>query len=143
VNSRAGAQTTASKVLPSLVDTRWRSVRRAIRNAGINPGDEELHRIRIRAKRLRYAAEVASPVIGKRARKTGAAAESLQNTLGELRDSKAAEAWLKDMVAQSRLSADATFAAGVIARDQELRQERLRRQWKSDWKVVKRRRRRN
>jgi CHAD domain-containing protein len=86
---------------------------------------------------------VASPVIGKRARKTGAAAESLQNTLGELRDSKAAEAWLKDMVAQSRLSADATFAAGVIARDQELRQERLRRQWKSDWKVVKRRRRRN
>jgi CHAD domain-containing protein len=143
VNSRARAQTTASKVLPSLVDKRWRSVRRTIRKAGINPGDEELHRIRISAKRLRYAAEVSAPVIGKRARKTGAAAESLQNTLGELRDSEAAEAWLKDMVAQSRFSAEGTFAAGVIARDQELRQERLRRQWRTDWMVVRRRRRRN
>jgi hypothetical protein len=47
------------------------------------------------------------------------------------------------MVAQSRFSAEGTFAAGVIARDQELRQERLRRQWRTDWMVVRRRRRRN
>jgi CHAD domain-containing protein len=115
-------------------------VQRNIRKAGAHPDDDALHQVRIRAKRLRYAAETSMPVIGNPAERTAKAAESLQDTLGELRDSEAAEAWLKDVVKQSGLSPAATFAAGVIARDHELRQERLRQQWESDWKVVKRNR---
>jgi CHAD domain-containing protein len=130
----------AAKVLPSLLDKRWRSVRRNIRKGGAHPDEGSLHKVRIRAKRLRYAAETSAPVIGRSARKIAGAAESLQDTLGELRDSQAAEEWLVDMVKQDRLSPAGTFAAGVIARDHELRQERLRRQWESEWKAIKRNR---
>nr|MBF6557544.1 CYTH and CHAD domain-containing protein [Acidimicrobiales bacterium] len=71
----------ARKVLPRLVGQRWRALRREVRRAGPDPSDRALHRIRIRAKELRYAAESATPVIGEPARRTAMAAENVQNVL--------------------------------------------------------------
>jgi hypothetical protein len=58
----------ASEAAPPLVAKAWRRLRKAVRRAGATPPDEALHRIRIRAKRARYAAEAVKPVLGKPAR---------------------------------------------------------------------------
>ncbi|HEY6471762.1 MAG TPA: CYTH and CHAD domain-containing protein, partial [Acidimicrobiales bacterium] len=68
----------AQKDLPSVVDVPWRSLRKRVRKVGRTPSDAQLHRIRIGAKQLRYASELASPVVGKRARRTARRAEALQ-----------------------------------------------------------------
>ncbi|MEC5190869.1 MULTISPECIES: CYTH and CHAD domain-containing protein [unclassified Arthrobacter] len=49
--------------------------------------DLELHDVRKRAKRLRYAAEASAPVFGKRATALARAAEEIQEILGEHHDS--------------------------------------------------------
>ncbi|XTR52430.1 CHAD domain-containing protein [Pseudarthrobacter sp. So.54] len=49
--------------------------------------DLELHEVRKRAKRLRYAAEASAPVFGKRATAQARAAEEIQEILGEHHDS--------------------------------------------------------
>ena len=56
------AHRAADDVLPALVAARWRAVRgRQVRRAGPTLPPEQLHRIRIKAKQLRYAAEAAVP----------------------------------------------------------------------------------
>ena len=94
--AQAEAVRPAAQVLPSLVAARWRAVRRAVKRAGRHPSPSQLHRIRIKSKQLRYAAEAATPVIGKAARRTASAAEHVQTVLGEHHDAVAAEAWLRD-----------------------------------------------
>src|SRR4029077_3795665 len=54
----------ASALLPALATTPWRRLRSAVRQRGVTPADADLHRIRILAKRARYAAEAVSPVAG-------------------------------------------------------------------------------
>ena len=60
-------------VLPELGGLEWRALRRKLGKLGCHPTDHELHRTRIRAKQLRYAAEAAGPVMGRPARRTAAA----------------------------------------------------------------------
>src|SRR5438046_1073742 len=52
----------AASVLPALATTPWRRLRSAVRGLPETPTDPELHRIRILAKRARYAAEAVAPV---------------------------------------------------------------------------------
>jgi CHAD domain-containing protein len=86
---------------------------------------------------LRYAAESAAPVIGKPAQRTAAAAEQLQTTLGELHDAVQAEAWLRDKPEEPGIPAAVGFAAGMLCRDQQYEQQRLRQEWQSDWKRIR------
>ncbi len=89
-----GPDSKASSALPDLVGDQWRALRRKVRKAGRDPDDEALHEIRIRAKRLRYAAETAEPIVGKPAAKTARRAEAIQSVLGDLHDTVTAESWL-------------------------------------------------
>jgi CHAD domain-containing protein len=79
--------------------------------AGEDPTDENLHAARIRAKRVRYAAEAVSAVFGKRARAFAASAVELQDVLGEHQDAVVAGAWLREA---ARSGGDA-FVAGELA----------------------------
>ena len=133
----------SSAALPALVHDRWRALDRRVRKAGRHPTDRQLHRIRIGAKRLRYAAESAVPVVGKPALRTAAAAEQVQTTLGDLHDAVQAEAWLRREPDKPRVPAVAAFVAGMLCRDQQFEQQRLRRQWESDWKQVRRKKNRS
>src|SRR5207253_2906744 len=54
----------AAMSLPALATTPWRRLRSAVRQLPENPTDPELHRIRILAKRARYAAEAVAPIVG-------------------------------------------------------------------------------
>ena len=133
--------TPATVVLHGLLGPPWRRLRRAVRVAGTHPTDEQLHRIRIRAKQLRYAAEAAVPVTGTPARRLGERASDLQTVLGDLHDALTAETWLRATAASGTpLQA---FAAGqLVVREQE-RQAELRRSWRRSWKALAKRARRN
>ncbi len=64
----------------------WKKLRKRVRNAGALPHDLELHRIRIKAKNARYAAEALAPVCGVTAAKLAACLEALQSALGAQHD---------------------------------------------------------
>lgn len=121
----------ARKVLPTLVRRPWRKLRKAVRHVGARPTDQELHQIRIRAKRLRYAAEAAAPVVGKPAKRMATAVESLQTVLGDHHDAVTAEDWFRREAASG--SRAVAFSAGQLVAVQRHRQTRLRRQWRGVW----------
>jgi CHAD domain-containing protein len=126
----------ARKALPSLVRRPWRALRRRVRHAGRHPEDWELHQIRIRAKQVRYAAEMATPTIGKPAARTARRAAALQGVLGDHHDAVAMELWLKEA------SADRSPAARVLAdrliAEERRRQRDLRRRWRPVWEELNR-----
>ncbi len=127
---------TASEVLPVLIRTRWLALRREVRKAGDHPSNDRFHRIRIKAKQLRYAAEVATPVLGKPAKRAGMAAETIQTLLGELHDAVTAESWLKTQ-AEGGLSSIAAFEAGRLAAKQRRIQKQRRKQWPREWRRLR------
>jgi CHAD domain-containing protein len=126
----------ARQVLPKLVRRPWRQLRRSVRLAGARPTDDQLHQIRIRAKRLRYAVEAAAPVVGKPARRMAAAAEALQTVLGDHHDAVTAEDWFRREAATG--SPTVAFSAGQLVAIQRHRQARLRRQWRGVWSSLDR-----
>lgn len=140
----AGAENEAGRlavdVLPSLVAARWRAVRRQVRRAGSHPSPPQLHRIRIKSKQLRYAAEAATPAIGKPARRTASAAEHVQTVLGKHHDAVSAEEWLRDewtgdpsTGAHAVMSPAVSFEVGRLVAEARQRQRKARRQWKAGW----------
>lgn len=66
----------------------FRKLRKAVAAAGPDPADEVLHELRIRGKKLRYAAELAG---GKPVRRLVKATKRLQDVLGEHQDACVAE----------------------------------------------------
>ena len=59
-----------------------------------------MHRIRIKAKRCRYAAEAVEPVIGKPPRRLAKAMERIRDSLGDLNDAIAVRAHLAAVAGQ-------------------------------------------
>ena len=57
----AAERAVTADVVPGLVARPWRKLRKAVKALPADPTDPELHRIRILAKRARYAAEAAPP----------------------------------------------------------------------------------
>ena len=134
------AHRAADDVLPALVAARWRAVRRQVRRAGPHPSPEQLHRIRIKAKQLRYAAEAAVPIIGKPARETASSAERVQTVLGQHHDAVAAEVWLRDEWRGDSAAGTAptaspavSFEAGRLVAETRRRQRKSQRNWTRAW----------
>src|SRR5437016_10315627 len=73
----------AATSLPALATTPWRRLRSAVRQLPENPTDPELHRIRILAKRARYAAEAVAPIVGADATAVARAAAQPQTVRAE------------------------------------------------------------
>ena len=74
------------EALTPLVSAAWEKL--ASKAAKLTPtkADHTWHKVRILAKRARYAAEAAAPAIGKPAKRTGEAAASVQDLLGRHQD---------------------------------------------------------
>jgi CHAD domain-containing protein len=131
----AQAAEPAKDVLPELVRRPWRSLEGAVTALGKRPSDEELHDVRIKAKRCRYAAEAAASVLGKQAAGFADAAADLQDALGELNDAVVAEAWLREWAGGRRASA-AIFAAGELAGRERAAAKASRAGWRKAWKAL-------
>lgn len=127
----------ASRELGRLVRRPWRRLRRAVDRLGDDPDDLALHRVRIKAKQVRYAAETAGPVIGSPAERLARGAKALQGTLGDHNDAVNAEAWLRKEAAGA--PAPVALAAGQVLALERQRQASSRRAWPKAWKKASRR----
>jgi CHAD domain-containing protein len=107
------ARRPASAVVPKLVRRPLRRLRRHARRLGKHPRDAELHRVRILAKRLRYATEVSAPFAGKRARRAARGLKRLQDVLGDHHDACEAVIRLRRLVGEQTPSG--VWATGVLA----------------------------
>lgn len=102
----------AGKVLPELLDHDWKRVRKAVEAA--RDDEPQLHEARKAAKRLRYAAESATPVFGSRAKDLAAMAEGIQEVLGAFQDSVVARDLLRQLGVQVHLGGGNAFTYGRL-----------------------------
>jgi CHAD domain-containing protein len=131
-----GGDRPAAEVMPPLVVKPWKKLRKAVREAGDDPPDDELHQIRIRAKRARYAAEAVEPVIGKPAEKFADAIADLQGVLGDHQDAVVGEAWLRKAAEGARR--DVALVAGQLIAAERASAAESRDRWRKVWKAANR-----
>ena len=114
----------------------FRKLKRQVNSLGQTPSNAALHKTRIRAKRVRYAAELA---VGGHTAKTKHlvnALKGLQDTLGELQDAVVAEQELRHL-GHGAHPAEASLAAGRLIERQRERAATARGGFKQDWKRVR------
>jgi CHAD domain-containing protein len=133
------AEQPAGDVLPGLVRQPLQALARRVKALRDGASEEELHQVRIRAKRVRYAAEAVAPVLGKRARVVARAAVRLQETLGEHQDAVVAERWLRAWARGTR-SVAAAFTAGELAGLERAAAADARARWPAVWQAFSTRR---
>ncbi len=125
----------------SLLDiarSEFRKLRRAMRALPSNPTAEWIHRIRIKGKRARYAAELAEGTGGKRLSRLVARLKQFQNLLGEHQDATVAEQRLRKSLGQTSEPLQA-FALGRLIEREEDRQRSVREALPAAWTKVKKR----
>ena len=126
-----GASGPAVERLPKLVRPRWRRLRKTVDALGRHPADEQLHAVRILAKRARYACELAAPVMGDDAADLADRLAELQDVLGELHDTAVAQEWLRSVV--PTVPDDQQVAAGDLVELERDRAAELRAAWPAAW----------
>ncbi|MFZ0217816.1 MAG: CYTH and CHAD domain-containing protein [Candidatus Dormiibacterota bacterium] len=119
----------AVEILPALVRRPWRQLRRAVDALPGDPENAQLHRLRILAKRVRYAAEAAAPVGGEPAAKFARRAAALQTVLGEHQDSVVAREWIRGAAGSGRRA----FVAGLLYGLEQAHGTDARARWRGAW----------
>ena len=125
------AEAPAAKALPALAAAPWKRLKRAVGALPDDPPDDDLHAVRIRAKRARYAAEAVAPVVGKPARRFAEAVAGLQTVLGDHQDAVVAEAWLREAAGTSSVP---KLVAGELIALQRVDAAACRKAWRRAWK---------
>jgi CHAD domain-containing protein len=114
----AAAAAPASKVLPRAIGQAYRRTRRRMRRAAqAQPGpgrDVMLHEARKAAKRARYAAEVARPAVGKKARKFAKRMKAVQSALGDHHDAVTVGTAAREIGVHAHLSGENAFTFGLL-----------------------------
>jgi len=138
----------AGAVLPTLGAAAWRRLeQRADKVTRIaQPGDDQLHAVRIAAKRARYAAETAARGLpAKRAAAARAFADQvggLQDLLGRHQDAVVAAAFARAAAAEHAGDLDLAIAAGRLTEREMRAARRERRRLGRAWSMLRRRRHR-
>jgi CHAD domain-containing protein len=135
----------AASVLPRLADRYRRSLRRSVRRLPPAPDEPALHRIRIKAKRLRYLVEVATPALRPRrlrkaAGKSAQAAASLQDVLGQLHDAAVRETWLREVASADGAAPSAALAAGLLVAAARQSRRSCAKAWPAQWRLLNQKR---
>ena len=126
----------SSVPLRDIVTSEFKKLKKAVKKLPKEPSAEKLHAVRIKVKRARYAAELAQPMIGRRAERFIDKAKKLQDILGEHQDAVVADEYVRRMTQR-------TPAAQALAR-QLIKQQRNRRKealatFSKKWPKLKRR----
>jgi CHAD domain-containing protein len=111
----------------------YRKLRKAVVIAGPEPADEVLHDLRIRGKKLRYAAELAAEAGGKPVKRLVKATKRLQDVLGEHQDACVAEDKVRSLVGEDP---DEAFVAGRLVERERVRQAASRAEWYEAYQEV-------
>jgi CHAD domain-containing protein len=122
--------------LPDVAATEWKRLRKAVQKLPGRPSADELHAVRIKVKRARYAAELARADAGERGKRFVHQAKKLQDILGDLQDAVVIEQYLHDAI-------DRTEPAQALGRDlverQRKRRKKARAAFFEEWPKLKRR----
>lgn len=131
------ADAPATEILPALAQGPWKKLRRDIKALPEVPRDDQLHAIRIRAKRARYAAEAVAPAVGRETRDLAKSVAALQDVLGDHQDAVVATTWLRG-IAQSAETDDEVFVAGMLAGMLRRDERKTRAAWPAAWRAARR-----
>lgn len=139
----------ARKTMRKLVSKDTKRVRRRVRDLEAQPDggsgeaspapggqarDAGLHEVRKAAKRLRYAAEAAEPVAGKKAARMAKRAHKLQQILGLHQDSVVARNLLADLGGRAFRSGENGFTYGRLHAQEEALADRSEAKFRKAWK---------
>ena len=109
-------------------------LRKAVRKLDRSPTDNALHKVRIKGKRARYAAELAAPGHGKKAAKFIDAAKKFQDVTGEHQDAVVTVERLRELSAKG--DTGTAFAAGRLAERQEESRQQARGAFAGAWRSL-------
>ena len=122
--------------LPDVAATEWKRLRKAVQKLPGRPSVDELHAVRIKVKRARFAAELARAAAGERGKRFIHQAKKLQDILGDLQDAVVIEQYLHDAI-------DHTEPAQALGKDLVKRQRKRRKKARAaffeEWPKLKRR----
>lgn len=113
----------------TLLSASWRRLERSVEALPGDPADDDLHDVRIRAKRCRYTTEMLVPVVGGNSRHLARALADLQAVLGDIHDAHATETWLR---AHARSRTEGLVAGMIIAAERSDHAALLG-SWRQNW----------
>ncbi len=116
----------------------FQKLRRAAAKLRGSPTDAEIHRMRIHAKRARYAAELAEPVVGKPARRFVESAKKFQDVVGAHQDTVVAGERIRGLLERSG-STETAFVAGQLVERATRKRQIARRKLPRAWHLLERR----
>jgi CHAD domain-containing protein len=135
--------TTSDVSLERVAQREFKRLERHMKALGAAPSNDALHRARIQAKRLRYATELSSQLLGKDGRRVVQAAKAFQDVVGAHQDAVVAEERIRTAVRRARGVGSGLAAGRLIERERERRVDarselpkawkRLRRQAQAVW----------
>jgi len=121
----SGAETS----LGELTERGFDKLSKTVRKLPEEPDDEQLHAVRKKGKRVRYAGELAGrKAFVKRAKE-------LQDVLGEHQDAVVAAERLRELAAEA--PPDQALAAGRLIEREETRRAEMRAAWPKAWKKLR------
>ncbi len=136
----------ARRELPGLIGRVDAKVTRRMRRADQQrPGparDAALHEVRKAAKRLRYATEVALPVLGKPARRFRKRVKPVQQLLGEHHDAVVSRPVLREIGMQAHLDGENGYTFGLLHGQQSTEMHDAERALPAAWRRLTARKRR-
>ncbi|MPZ15373.1 MAG: CHAD domain-containing protein [Chloroflexi bacterium] len=135
----AASATRIGDLIPGLVRPMWLRASRDARDLDRDASAERLHDVRVRFKRVRYAAESVAPAMGARSKTAlsfARRAAAIQDVLGEHQDAVVAARTVLQVALDSD---DASFqlAAGRLIERECQAASRARSRWPKAWKNVK------
>lgn len=136
-----GRRARLGDVARDLIRPQVRAVTRAGRRLGPEAEASELHRVRVRVKRLRYALETLRSLGDRSVRGLLARLERLQDVLGKGQDATTAIAWLRTYAATPGVSPESLLAAGALIQMLAARTRKQRRRALKAWRRFDRERR--
>jgi CHAD domain-containing protein len=123
----------ANASLRDIAAREFRKLRKAVLALEPEPSDDALHAVRIRGKRARYAAELATGVVGKPARRFVQDAKRFQDVIGEHQDAVVAEERIRGLLAGVESTRTHLAAGRLVERERE-RRRRARADFPQAWR---------
>jgi len=133
----AATEQTCAEALPPLVMGAWRKLARRARS--VRPGDpnDDFHRVRILAKRARYASEAVAPSLGKKVGKqAGRFAQrcaDVQDVLGALQDAVVSAGMVRHLAEEHHGDGPFNLALGRLLERQELATREAKQSFPKVW----------
>ena len=121
--------------LAGIAAAEFHKLRKAVKALPPDPLDDELHAVRIRGKRARYAAELAEGAVGKPARRFVLDAKRFQDVVGEHQDAVVAEERIRGLLSRTE-SPQAHLAGGRLIERERARRREARAAFPEAWKTL-------